>query len=185
MKKVQQYFATVARDWDQLRQSFYTEEVREAAIAKADLKNDMTVADIGTGTGFMILGLASLVTKVYGLDASSEMLAVAEENLAAFDNVQLRVADGEDIPLPTGSVDAVFANMYLHHCPDPLASIKEMARILKQGGKLVITDGDEHEHEWMRTEMADIWLGFNREQIRTWFAQAGLSEIEVDSVGSE
>ena len=37
------------------------------------------------------------------------------------------------LPLPDASVDAVFANMYLHHCPDPLAAIREMVRILRPG----------------------------------------------------
>ena len=50
----------------------------------------------------------------------------------------------------------------LHHCPDPLAAIREMVRILRPAGRLVITDMDAHTHEWLKTEMADLWLGFER-----------------------
>jgi ubiquinone/menaquinone biosynthesis C-methylase UbiE len=73
--------------------------------------------------------------------------------------------------------------MYLHHCPDPQAAIQEMARVIRLGGRLVITDADAHNHEWMRQEMADVWLGFDRAQIRTWFRGAGLVNVLVDCTG--
>jgi ubiquinone/menaquinone biosynthesis C-methylase UbiE len=177
------YFEQVAEQWDTLRTGYFTEAVRESAIAKAYLRPEMVVADVGAGTGFMTAGLAPLVSRVYVLDGSAAMLAVARRNLAQFDNVEFHEADGQSLPLPDGSVDAVFANMYLHHCPDPLAAIREMVRVLRPGGRLVITDVDTHSYEWMRQEMADVWLGFDRAQIRAWFREAGLVNILVDCTG--
>jgi arsenite methyltransferase len=174
------YFATVAGQWDEIRSGYFTEHMRDAAIAKANLPEHATVADIGTGTGFVAAGLAPKAAKVYGFDASAEMLEVARRNLAGFGNIELQQAPGDSIPLPDSSLDGVFANMYLHHAPDPLAAIREMARLLKPGGVLCITDLDAHDHEWQRAEMADLWLGFERDDIRHWFAQAGLSDIDVD-----
>ena len=55
-----------------------------------------------------------------------------------------------------------------------------MTRILKPGGKLVITDLDEHDHEFLRTEQFDRWLGFKREDVRRWYAEAGLVEVGVE-----
>jgi ubiquinone/menaquinone biosynthesis C-methylase UbiE len=60
-----------------------------------------------------------------------------------------------------------------------------MVRILKPGGRLIITDMDSHTHEWERKEMADVWLGFEREQMRTWYHQAGLVNVFVDCTGQE
>ena len=179
------YFSRMAEQWDDVRAGYFGEAVREAAMAKAGLQPDWEVADVGTGTGFVAHGLAARVRKVYGLDASTEMLAVARRNLAAFDNVELRHCDGAALVLPDRSVDAVLANMYLHHCPDPLAAIREMTRLLRPGGRLVITDADQHDHEWMRAEMADVWLGFDRQQVRAWFTEAGLRDVEVDCTGSD
>jgi ubiquinone/menaquinone biosynthesis C-methylase UbiE len=177
------YFEQVAGQWDKLRTGYFRENVRDAAIAKAYLHPKMTVADVGAGTGFMAAGLAPLAEKVHLLDGSPAMLEVARKNLAQFENLEFHTADGIALPLPDSSLDAVFANMYLHHAPDPLAAIREMVRILRPGGRLVITDMDAHTHEWLKTEMADLWLGFKREQIRGWYEQAGLVNVIVDSTG--
>lgn len=177
------YFEQVAGQWDNLRTGYFTEAVREAAIAKAYLHPEMTVADVGAGTGFVSAGLALLVQKVHVLDGSPPMLEVARKNLAQFNNLEFHAADGLALPLPDSSQDAVFANMYLHHCPDPLAAIQEMVRILRPGGRLVLTDMDAHTNEWLKTEMSDVWLGFEREQIRSWYGQAGLVNVILDCTG--
>jgi ubiquinone/menaquinone biosynthesis C-methylase UbiE len=176
----QTYFTKVAGQWDEIRAGYFTEHMRDSAIAKTNLPATAIVADIGTGTGFVASGLAGRFAKVYGFDANEGMLAVAKQNLASFNNVELRVASGDQIPLPDRSLDGVFANMYLHHAPEPDKAIQEMARLLKPGGVLCITDLDTHDHEWQREQMADLWLGFERNDIRKWYADAGLTEIDVD-----
>ncbi len=178
-----EYFDRVAGQWDSLRIGYFSEEVRAAAIAKAYLRPEMEVADVGSGTGFIAAGLAPLVKKVHVVDGSPSMLEVARKNLAPFSNAEFHLADGQSLPFPNGSLDAVFANMYLHHCPDPLAAIHEMVRILKPGGRLVITDADAHNYTWMKEEMADVWLGFERPQVRSWFQDAGLVNVIIDCTG--
>lgn len=175
------YFERVAGQWDSLRAGYFGEAVRDAAIARAYLRPEMVVADIGAGTGFIAAGLTTWVSQVYAVDGSAAMLEIARQNLAGFSNVDYRLADGAALPFEDGTLDAVFANMYLHHCPDPEAAIKEMVRVLKPGGRLVITDMDQHAHEWLREEMADTWLGFERSSLRAWFRAAGLVNVIVDA----
>jgi arsenite methyltransferase len=67
------YFERVASQWDSLRAGYFTEAVRVAAIAKAYLRPEMIVADVGAGTGFIAAGLAPLVKQVYALDGSVAM----------------------------------------------------------------------------------------------------------------
>jgi arsenite methyltransferase len=174
------YFAEVAEQWDEIRTGYFTEHMRDAAIDKAHLPASAVVADVGTGTGFVARGLVERASHVIGFDASPDMLAVARRNLAQFANVEFREAAGDHLPVSSEMFDGVFANMVLHHAPDPLATIKEMARVLKNGGVLCITDLDTHDHEWQREQMADLWLGFARDDIRRWFAEAGLHDIDVD-----
>lgn len=180
------YFAQVAGQWDEIRAGYFTEHMRDAAIAQVValdpllLGPDAVVADVGAGTGFVSKGLAPRAGKVLGFDASPAMLAVARRNLADFPNVELRQSPGDSLPLPDRALDAAFANMYLHHAPDPAAAIRELARVLKPGGALCITDLDTHDHEWQREQMADLWLGFERDDIRRWLVEAGLRDIDVD-----
>ena len=150
-----QYFDQVAGQWDDLRTGFFTDAVREAAIRKAYLRPEMVVADVGAGTGFIAAGLAPLVQQVYVVDGSPAMLEQARKNLAANTNVEYRQGDSNALPLKEGSIDVVFANMYLHHCPDPAGAIAEMVSVLKPGGRLVITDLDTHPYTWLKEEMAD------------------------------
>ncbi|HLE13337.1 MAG TPA: methyltransferase domain-containing protein, partial [Anaerolineales bacterium] len=175
-----EYFAQVAGQWDALRASMFSDAVRSAALARAALHPQSIAADLGAGTGFISEGLAPLVATVHVVDNSPEMLVVARQNLAQFNNIEYHLADGASIPLPDASVDAVLANMYLHHAPDPFAAIQEMARILRPGGRLVITDSDEHPYAWLREEHSDLWLGFPRPQVHTWLEQAGLVNVRVE-----
>ena len=177
------YFEQVADQWDNLRSGYFQEEVRQSAIAKAYLRPEMSVADIGTGTGFMADGLAPLVQTVHVLDGSAAMLKVARKNLSTFNNIEYHHSDGQALSLPEDSMDVVFANMYLHHAPDPLTAIQEMVHVLKPGGRLMITDMDTHTHAWLKAEMADEWMGFERTQLRAWFKQAGLVNVLVDDSG--
>jgi arsenite methyltransferase len=182
-KASSQYFEQVADQWDNLRSGYFTEAVRQTAISKAYLRLEMVVADVGAGTGYMAAGLAPLVRQVHVLDGSPAMIAAARRNLISMDHIVYHEADGQSLSLEDASIDVVFANMYLHHCPDPQASIREMVRVLKPGGRLVITDMDTHPYAWLKEEMSDEWMGFERDQIRSWFKEADLVNIIVDSTG--
>lgn len=174
------YFKQVAGSWDQISAGYFGKAVRDAAIAKAYLRPEMVVADVGSGTGFVAAGLAPLVKRVYVVDGSAAMIEVAKKNLNQFTNVEYHEADGASLPFPEESLDAVFANMYLHHATDPLAAIQEMIRVLRPGGRLVITDMDAHPYTWLKEEMADVWQGFDQQQMRAWFQEAGLVNVIVD-----
>ena len=177
------YFEKHAGDWDDLRASYFGEEVRESALEHGYLRPEFVVADVGSGTGFMAAALVERVSHVHVIDGAPAMLERARQNLAGHTNVEYHQSDGHRLPLPDASVDAAFANMYLHHCPDPAAAVAEMVRILKPGGRLVITDMDAHEHAWMREEMADEWLGFSRSDVKGWLRGAGLVNVLVDCTG--
>jgi len=175
-----QYFDQVAQQWDQMQQSFFSEAVREKAYAVAGVQAGQTAADIGAGTGFISEGLLRRGLRVVAVDQSAAMLEEMQRKFASFVGIDYRLGEADSLPLPVGTVDYVFANMYLHHVVSPPAAIKEMVRLLKPGGKLVITDLGEHGFEFLRTEQHDRWLGFQREDVRRWFTEAGLKNVAVD-----
>ncbi|NUM81765.1 class I SAM-dependent methyltransferase [bacterium] len=176
----EEYFNEVADRWNDVRLTLFSDGVRDAAIKAADVKPGLLAADIGAGTGFITEGLVKKNLRVIAVDQSPAMMDEMKKRFGRLRNVELRVGESADLPIESGSVDYVFANMYLHHVESPYDAIKEMVRILKPDGKLIITDADEHTYEFLRTEQHDRWLGFNRSDILTWFKNAGLTEVKVD-----
>jgi ArsR family transcriptional regulator len=181
------FFDEVASDWDQMRLAYYDEAVIERLADAAGVDASMTVADVGTGTGFVAAGLAGKVDRVIGIDASSGMLDSARDNLAklGIGNVELRQADIGALPLPDDAVDAAFANMVLHHAEDPVAMLREMVRIVRPGGTVAICDEVEHRYTWMREEQADVWLGFTPDQVHEFFAAAGTEGVTLEHLGRQ
>jgi ubiquinone/menaquinone biosynthesis C-methylase UbiE len=178
-----QYFEEVAGDWDTMREGFFTTKVREKAYALAGVEKGRAAADIGAGTGFITEGLLGAGLSVIAVDQSQAMLEEMRGKFGAAKRLDLRLGTAGELPIADQSVEYSFANMYLHHVPDPAAAIREMARILKPGGTLVITDLDEHRHEFLRTEHHDLWMGFKRSDVERWFTEAGLRDIRIESVG--
>lgn len=184
MQNSKEYFDKVASDWDNMRNDFFPEAVRIKAYEVANIVAGKTAADIGAGTGFISEGLLEKNINVIAVDQSEEMLKLLKNKFSSYRNLQCVQGIDNKLPVEDNKVDYVFANMFLHHVKEPIIAIKEMVRILKPGGKLVITDLDEHNFEFLKTEQYDVWMGFDRKQLAQWFEHAGLKNISVDCVGS-
>lgn len=185
MSTSKDYFDAVGAGWDGLREGFFTEHVRDQALAVAAVEQGRTAADLGAGTGFITAGLVARGLHVIAVDQSAAMLEALRNKFPRHDQVDCRTGDAEELPVADESVDCAFANMYLHHVETPLIAVTEMVRILKPGGKVVVTDIDTHDFEFLRTEHHDRWMGFEREDVRRWFREAGLTDVKVDCVGED
>jgi ubiquinone/menaquinone biosynthesis C-methylase UbiE len=186
-KDVKAFFERVASDWDTMRLAYYDERVIEKMAEVSGNCESSEVADVGTGTGFVAAGLASRVERVIGIDNALAMLEVARENLRALgaSNVELVLGEATLLPLEEGVVDAAFANMVLHHAEDPTAMLREMARVVRPGGMVAITDEVAHPYAWMREEHADVWLGFEQDQVERYFAAAALEDYGYEPLGMQ
>jgi ubiquinone/menaquinone biosynthesis C-methylase UbiE len=184
---VKAFFDDVASDWDTMRLSYYDERVVDRMASAAGVDPSMTVADVGTGTGFVAAAMAPRVARVVGIDGSTGMLAIARSNLDALGirNVELLEGDVTSLPLADHAVDAAFANMVLHHAEDPPSMLAEMRRVVRPGGAVAICDAVEHPYAWMREEHADVWLGFAPEQVTEWFTAIGLERVSVEALGMQ
>ena len=174
------YFERVADRWDEMRSGFFSEKVRETAYKTADIQSGKQAADIGAGTGFVTDGLLRQGLEVIAVDQSEAMLEALKKK---YPNLDCRQGEAEGLPVADSVVDYVFANMYLHHVERPSMAIAEMTRILKKGGRLVITDLDEHDFEFLKYEHHDRWMGFKRDDVADWFRASNLSDVTVDCVG--
>ncbi len=177
------YFNEIAHQWDNMQQSFFSETVKDKAFSVAGVKKGKIAADIGAGSGFITEGLIGKGLKVIAVDQSEAMLVEMRKKFSGAEGIEYRLGEAEKLPIPDEAVDYAFANMYIHHVESPQKATKEMVRILKPGGKLVITDMDEHEFKFLKEEQRDRWMGFKREDVRRWFEEAGLKNVIVDCVG--
>jgi len=167
------YFDEIAPRWDDMRRTYFSEGVRDRALSEARVQPGKLAADVGAGTGFITEGLIGHGVEVLAIDESLPMLQVLRRK--AFGAAACTVASGAPnvSPFVPARWTMFFANMCLHHVVHPAAAIGEMARILKKGGTLTITDLDEHAFAFLTEERTDRWMGFKKEDTRTWFAEAG------------
>jgi ubiquinone/menaquinone biosynthesis C-methylase UbiE/DNA-binding transcriptional ArsR family regulator len=185
LQRSQSYFESVAGDWERIRKSYFDDRVTSLAIEKL-LPRNLTLADIGCGTGSLTFELSRFARKVIGVDLSGEMLrrarAIAKER--ALENIEFRQGDLLKLPLEPHSVDAAFCVMVLHFVADPARAIAGLCRIVRPGGTVILVDLVEHTQQWMREQMAHQWLGFGRDAIEGWFRAAGAETVEYDLTGS-
>lgn len=176
------FFEQVGPDWDALRRVFGDDLLRARAIT-ALVSPPLRVADVGTGTGVLALELARLGLDVVGIDRSEAMLEAARQKWlseagatggAGRGTLELLAGDAHALPLPDACFDAAFAHMVLHSLEEPERAVREMARVVRPGGRVVLVDFLAHEHAWMGQELGLLWLGFEPEQVRAWLDAAGL-----------
>ncbi len=179
------YFRSNAAHWDKVRKLYVDEsEVESRLIKLLPLVASDQLLDVGTGTGRILEIFGDKVTHALGIDLSREMLAVARANLerCGLANCEVRHGDMYKLPVPTASFDAVTFHQVLHFADDPGAAIKEAARVLRPGARLVIVDFGPHHLESLRTEHAHRRLGFASEEVAGWCRAAGLRLVESEDL---
>jgi ArsR family transcriptional regulator len=173
----QSFFSRLAPDWDRIRSLHAPETVVEAAVldalGSAPIRD---LVDLGTGTGRMLQLIAPRVQRAVGLDASHAMLSVARANLekAALTRIELRQGDIYAPPFPRNTFDLVIIHQVLHYLDDPARAIREAARLVSPGGRILVVDFAPHSLEFLREAQAHRRLGFATEQVAGWLDEAGL-----------
>src|SRR5438874_11015183 len=130
--------------WDAMRTEMIGE--RGDLLALLDLLDDRwVVGDLGCGTGQISEALAPCVARVIAVDESGPMLAAAEERLESHKNVELRTGTIESLPIADGELDVAVLFLVAHFITDPAKVMREIRRVLKPDGRLLIVDLISHD----------------------------------------
>jgi len=177
--KASEYFNENAHQWDSLR-TMHVDDTEVETELLAMLGDDRVgdVLDIGTGTGRMLEVLAPRCSQAEGIDTSRSMLGIARARLdkLALENCRVRQGDMYELPFDGESFDTILFHQVLHYADDPEFAVTEAVRVLRPGGRLLITDFEPHDVEELRHKHAHRRLGFPAEEVEGWLSKALLRQ---------
>jgi len=157
----------------------------------------LRILDVGTGTAQIPLELSrrGLTVRVMAIDLASHMLQLALRNVLQAgqqESIKLEQVDAKDLPYADGTFDVVMSNSIVHHIPEPLAVLREMARVLKPGGTMFVRDllrpdevgtvdrlvvtyaGDSNPHQ-QKMFRESLHAALRLDEVRDLLSQSGLS----------
>src|SRR5262249_10822569 len=150
----------------------FSEQARHYAVSKIHLEGvtrltliehmepvaDETLLDVGTGPGPLALAFAPYVSRAVGFDLSTSMLHAARlaARRAEVENLRLVAGDVHRLPFPDRSFDLVTSRACPHHFTDIAVAVREMARVLRRGGRFGISDGTVPEDDELDRFINDL-----------------------------
>ena len=138
-KQIRKIYGRAAKNYDKLR-DFYLAPSYSKTLTRIDLQKGSKILDLGCGTGELLKILEDRfpLSELTGIDLTEEMLAVAKQKLS--DNVELLLGSATSLPFDSKSFDWVIMSNVIGHLSDKKTALKETHRVLKNPGKIVITD---------------------------------------------
>ena len=177
------YFDIHAARWHQVRSHYNDHTLAEALfleeLKSGDQSHCQEYLDLGTGTGRILEIAAPHFDGGIGVDNNREMLAIAR---ATLDENQIRHAHVQEaditaLPFGRNRFDCIGLYQVLHFIEEPATVIREAARVLQPGGRLLILDYIEHGHKELQRDFAHLWLGFSDEEMSSWLEMAQLDLV--------
>ena len=166
------FFNEAAKQWDKLRDDLYGTTFTASAWLGM-LPREWVIADLGCGTGTTAVKLARFVDSVIAVDQSHAMLDAARRRTADLDNIDLRHGQLEATPIDDATCDAALLILVLTYVPDPPAVLREAARILKPGGRLVIVDLLPHDRDDFTRQLGQHRMGFDPNELSNNLLESG------------
>ena len=143
------------------------------------------VLDIASGDGVLAELLSPHAKRYVCIDTSARVVAAAGERLRRFPNVEVREGDMHALPFKDHSFDLVVLMHALTYADKPAQAVAEAARVLRRGGRLLLSSLARHEHEAAVQAYSHVNLGFSDKELRKFAEKAGLQVSNLGTVTRE
>ncbi len=143
------------------------------------------VLDIASGDGVLAELLSPHSKRYVCIDTSTRVVAAAGERLRRFPNVEVREGDMHALPFKDGSFDLVVLMHALTYSAKPAQAVAEAARVLRRGGRLLLSSLGKHEHKSVVDAYGHVNLGFSEKELRKFAEKAGLEIANAETVTRE
>jgi len=178
-------YAKVAKHYDE-KWAFYVDATTRETLRRLPMTPTSRVLDVGCGTGELLRRLRAKYPNaaLAGIDPVPAMLAVAADKLSG--NEDLKVGYADALPWQAGSFDVVVSCNMFHYITHPVASLREMARVIRPGGSLVLTDWCD---DYLACRICNFYLRLtNRAFYRTYreveclalLREAGFASVQFE-----
>jgi ArsR family transcriptional regulator len=180
-QRSQQFFAENAgrfREQQELIAAFEAYGSQAAELLAQCFPNGGALAlEVGPGEGRFLDVLSKRFDRVIALDNAESMLTQAQQFAREHQlhNIEFVLGDTRLPRLAELNADCAVLNMVLHHVPSPAHIFEDLARALKPGGSLLVTELCRHDQLWAEQACGDLWLGFEPEDLTQWAQAAGFS----------
>jgi ubiquinone/menaquinone biosynthesis C-methylase UbiE len=137
--KSRKHFNSTAGEYDSSFDGKFVKVMYEPLLDELKKNTEGKLLDVGCGTGNILCELVNEKRELFGIDLSENMVKECSKRME--DNAEIKVADAEHIPYKDNFFDILICNASFHHYPHPEEVLKEMKRVLKSGGRLLIGEG--------------------------------------------
>lgn len=179
-------YRKLARDYE-ARWLYYIDATIRETLSRISLAADARVLDVGCGTGVLLARLSATAAspRLFGVDPVLEMIEIAHARVPR--SAGLCVAWAERLPFSSFAFDTVVSTNMLHYVRRPEAALAEMRRVLRPGGRLVLTDWCD---DFVACRLCNWWLRavdpahvnvYRSEELRAFLAAAGFRAVSLDT----
>lgn len=181
--RVINFYKFLSKIYDAINPAFYTNSMRTRIIKAANIHKHSLVLDVGCGTGYTTEGILREVKNgnVIGIDLTPEQLKRATVKLGNY--VMFVRGDADNLPFQADKFDAVISAGAIEYFPNAARTIKEMTRVVKKKGKVVVAGPEK---DWFdKFRISRSLYSPSVKEVQTFYEKAGLKDINISFVGPD